>query len=148
MPVSKPLANIMNNPKIPDWDTVMWRRLEAEELILEGDWCTGEGDWDAAVQWRRAHVWGQKAPDPNYLCNRIYRRVLSAEATDSTGSPATPSGGCEIRPVYNDAFDFYRERGAYQVRINLWGWPAKIAYRLLFSYWRRRNLNPNRDGEP
>lgn len=55
--------------------------------------------------------------------------------------------GIESSPVWRGSFDFYRERGAYQIRIHIWGWPAKLLWRLLSPRWITRGYTPTPEGE-
>mgnify|MGYP003421699423 CR=1 FL=1 len=63
----------------------MYRRLEAGEIICEGDEIDCCRD-----QWRDAPVWrpvtaciGEPAPDPQYVSHRQYRRKAASAAKES-----------------------------------------------------------------
>jgi hypothetical protein len=52
-----------------------YRRLEAGEVIKEGDECDVCNDgWRDEPKWVNATCIGQPAPDPGFPSHRIYRR--------------------------------------------------------------------------
>ena len=55
----------------------------------------------------------------------------------------TPRNGIEARPVFRGDFDRYQSRGCHQVRINLWGWPAKFVERIMRRRWVARHMEPD-----
>lgn len=60
------------------WDK-KYRRLEHGEIIKEGDEVDGCRDpWRDAPKWEKTTCVGQKAPDPQFISHRIYRRKIGA----------------------------------------------------------------------
>jgi len=51
-----------------------------------------------------------------------------------------PKNCIEIRPVFYGDFDRYNIRGEYQVRINLWGWTARIVSWMMYFNWKKNYL--------
>lgn len=75
--------------------------------------------------------------------------IAHAEA-DSSPRCAVSTGsayGAESSPVWRGSFDFYRDRGPYQVRIHIWGWPAKLLWRIMSPRWITRGYTPTPEGE-
>ena len=55
--------------------------LEKDELILEGDEVECSPDsWRDEPDWRPTKLAGQRAPDPQYIAHRKYRRKMSEQA--------------------------------------------------------------------
>ena len=79
---------------------------------------------------------GAKEAQPNQSPSKLV-------GSGSSGS----ASGVESSPVWRGSFDFYRERGPYQVRIHLWGWPAKVLWRILSPRWKIRGYTPTPEGE-
>lgn len=53
----------------------------------------------------------------------------------------------ECRPVFASDFDFYYSRSPFQVRINLWGWPARLVYRIMKRRWEKLGIPADDVGE-
>jgi len=53
-----------------EWDK-NYRRLEMGEVILSTDEVQNDDG-----TWRETIVAGTKAPDPNYMSHRVYRRLI------------------------------------------------------------------------
>jgi hypothetical protein len=53
------------------------------------------------------------------------------------------ANGIKIRPVFLGDFDRFQYRGKYQVRISLWGLPARIIQRIFKKTWDKRGISPD-----
>jgi hypothetical protein len=51
--------------------------------------------------------------------------------------------GIEIRPVFSGDFDRSQHRGKYQVRISIWGLPARIIQKIFKKTWDKRGISPD-----
>lgn len=51
--------------------------LKKDEIIKEGDECEVSAKWNDEPKWVDAgHTVGRKAPDPQYIAHRKYRRKI------------------------------------------------------------------------
>lgn len=52
-----------------------------------------------------------------------------------------------IRPVCQGDYENFENRGNYQIRINIWGFPAKILWKFMRYFWMKQGITVLKEGQ-
>ena len=126
-----------------------WSAITDEQWFADKSF--GSEFFDELIDLKKIEEWGVGEDYDTSGLERIldtYRRRTTSKPTDSCQGKVriTPHSGIGCCPVFGGHFDHHLDRGPFQVRISVWGWPARIIYRMLIGRWARKGLHASRYG--